>query len=297
MRRYVETILYLVIFPLVVVVGAIWFTFTFQNGEKSNQGNVVIRYLFELSNESNQAVEQSKLQIFSPADLGRSQRLVSLQSDPQFSSVNEGELGNVMDFQFGLIPPFGRQQIVITAELDLPNSPVAESIGDRGRYLSDSEYLSLKDPRIQKVAQQLKGQVTADVAKEIYDWAGNHIRYVGYIREDRGALYAVTYGQGDCTEYMYAMVAMLRVKGIPARGMAGFYLDRPQQVVKAEQYHNWAEYYDGSSWRILDPLNKNLDAGYGNYVRFREISMEGKRERFDSQRFVSYDKRLAISMN
>ena len=46
--------------------------------------------------------------------------------------------------------------------------------------------------------------------------------YVGYIKNDRGALYALKTKEGDCTEFMHLFVALCRANKIPARCIGGY---------------------------------------------------------------------------
>lgn len=39
-------------------------------------------------------------------------------------------------------------------------------------------------------------------------------------------------------------------------------------------YHNWAEFYDGRSWRIADPQQRVFDARYERYVTTRTAGPE-----------------------
>jgi len=59
--------------------------------------------------------------------------------------------------------------------------------------------------------------------------------------DERGALWALQNGVGDCSEYSYLFVALCRALGIPARIQAGFAFHRLDET--SEYGHMWAEYY------------------------------------------------------
>jgi transglutaminase-like putative cysteine protease len=96
----------------------------------------------------------------------------------------------------------------------------------------------------------------------------NNIEYSGYITEDRGALYALTHRQGDCTEYAHLVVALSRANNIPAR-MIGGYVTEHDIVPKPQDYHNWAEVFLKGVWRIVDAQKQRFFPENGEYTGFR----------------------------
>ena len=87
---------------------------------------------------------------------------------------------------------------------------------------------------------------------------------------DRGALYALKYKKGDCTEYMHLFAALCRVNNIPARGIGG-YICRGNCILKPSGYHNWAEFYDAGTWYSVDPQNKVFMKNSSDYIAMRII--------------------------
>ena len=258
--------------------------------------DVVLRYQIVLKNASNSAVHEAHVDILSPLD-AEYQKLVKIDSGSELSvSTIHKDGKNLLKFEFPLVSPFAEKIITVTAGLSIPNSAFADTVEKAGRYLSDGEYLQVSSEEMQGAIKRFENADKQQKPRLIYKWVLENLKYAGYIQEDRGALYALKTGKGDCTEYMYLLMALLRGNDIPARGFAGFYLSRKQQIVDAEDYHNWVAYFDGKYWRILDPLNSNFDKGYGNYVVLREVTTSTVANHLSSQRFVSYDSRLAISM-
>ncbi|UCG58908.1 MAG: hypothetical protein JSU70_05220, partial [Phycisphaerales bacterium] len=60
------------------------------------------------------------------------------------------------------------------------------------------------------------------------------------------------YAQGECSDFGMVLVAKLRAQGIPARAISGEY-------VQGWNYHCWAEFWDGTAWKVLDAT-----PGYGD---------------------------------
>jgi transglutaminase-like putative cysteine protease len=130
----------------------------------------------------------------------------------------------------------------------------------------------------------------------INEWVARHIRYTGYAREDRGALYALNSGRGDCTEYMYLFVALCRTKGIPARGVCGYVCENGG-VLKPSGYHNWAEFYDQGAWRIADPQKKVFMRNGDQYIAMRIINRAERDFGGGLHRFRFAGEGLSVKMN
>jgi hypothetical protein len=79
--------------------------------------------------------------------------------------------------------------------------------------------------------------------------------------EERGAVWALEKGVGDCSEYSYLFVALCRAAEIPARVQAGFAFHRVGEAL--EDGHMWAEYYlenygwvpVDATWRLFDAMD------------------------------------------
>nr|WP_305121429.1 transglutaminase-like domain-containing protein [Microbulbifer elongatus] len=141
------------------------------------------------------------------------------------------------------------------------------------------------------VAQNIKSKGEGVAA--ISNWLGKNIVDVGYVAEDRGALYAITNRKGDCTEFSTAFVALARASQIPSRVVGGFVLEQSGRL-QAENYHNWSEFKRDGKWNIADPQNNIVDSGYGLYVAFYNFNKHSRMS--NSHRFLSYDSRLSVQM-
>ena len=61
---------------------------------------------------------------------------------------------------------------------------------------------------------------------------------------------------------------MARANGIPARMVGGYNIDN-NAVLKATDYHNWAELYVDGAWLLLDTQKGRWLAPPEQYVAFR----------------------------
>jgi transglutaminase-like putative cysteine protease len=150
-------------------------------------------------------------------------------------------------------------------------------------------------PKIQAVAETLRAQDPMTTARRTFRWVADHVRDSGYLRDDRGALYALEHGRGDCTEHMYLFVALARANGIPARPMAGYIMEG-NGVLRARDHHNWAEFYADGAWHIADPHRGVFDDGYSHYVATRIIG-GASAAGFDPYRFPHAVDGLEVTMH
>jgi hypothetical protein len=107
-------------------------------------------------------------------------------------------------------------------------------------------------------------------AQKICSWVSNNIVYNGNLpAQEKGAFWAYTNLEGDCSEFSSLMVTLLRIQDIPARKVIGFLVSnnpklRPKpgdtwnyQVSESTDGvlgHAWVEYYiPDIGWIACDP--------------------------------------------
>jgi hypothetical protein len=130
------------------------------------------------------------------------------------------------------------------------------------KYVEPEELIESNNSRIISLAHNLTNNVDNSYEKAVrtYDFVRRHIHYEVQ-KEERGALWALENGTGDCSEYSYLFVALCRAAGIPARIQAGFAFHRPSETL--EDGHMWAEYYLENygwipadvTWRLFDMID------------------------------------------
>jgi hypothetical protein len=118
------------------------------------------------------------------------------------------------------------------------------------------------DTKIASQAQNLTKNEKGihEKVSKIYNYVITHMHYAAQ-DEERGAVWALENGVGDCSEYSYLFVALCRAAGIPARIQAGFAFHRINEPL--EDGHMWAEYYlenygwipVDATWRLFDVMD------------------------------------------
>jgi len=149
------------------------------------------------------------------------------------------------------------------------------------KYTQPDELIESNASEIVSLAQNLTINLDDLYEKvlEIYDFVVEHLYYMPQ-SEERGALWALEEGVGDCSEYSYLFVALCRAAGIPARVQAGFAFHAQSDTLN--DGHMWAEYYlvnygwipVDASWRLFDTVDDRHfssirsipeDTPYANY--------------------------------
>ena len=128
------------------------------------------------------------------------------------------------------------------------------------RYTQPEELIQSNNAEIVSKAQSLtenESRIHEKVSK-IYNFVITHMRYVAQ-DEEKGAIWALENGVGDCSEYSYLFVALCRAAEIPARIQAGFAFHQVGETL--EDGHMWAEYYlENYGWIPVDATWHLFDA-------------------------------------
>jgi transglutaminase-like putative cysteine protease len=257
-----------------------------------------IRYSFTLQNRSGRRLEGAKLWVFAPVSRSATQQCKALNSTPAHDVQPDAAGNQVLYFSFSDLGPYASGVIDVRAELVLSNrpNPIAISAEESAAYLQPGPFVESDHPVIVHLAGQWDGADPMSRAGRIFDWVAGHVQDAGYMGSERGALYALTQGRGDCSEYADLFVALCRASGIPARTVGG-YVCRQSTVLRPADYHNWAEFYHGGTWHLADPQKRVLGQDSADYVAMRIMGMPPKPAAAAFQRFRVTGDGLVVRMN
>lgn len=149
-------------------------------------------------------------------------------------------------------------------ELRYELGPCSDSGGLPTKFLQPEQWMESDSIEVLELADYIAGDMAdpCDKARAFYDWIGDNIAYSGHCTEDRGALFALHTGEGDCSEYAELYIALCRAAGVPARFIHGITPQAPGEGTTS--LHGWAEVYlPGTGWVPVDPT-------WGRYKERRE---------------------------
>ncbi|MBN1421960.1 MAG: transglutaminase domain-containing protein [Planctomycetes bacterium] len=140
----------------------------------------------------------------------------------------------------------------------------------RALYLSDAEFYRLDDPLVAEVGRVADGAPT--ILEEVRRLHDEIIARVEYVRDNRWdtAPEVLERGTGSCSEFNYAMIAVCRARGIPAR-YAGGTITKPDVGPWYEDrvYHRWTEVYlPRVGWYPVDLSRDNTAEKAGDIYRY-----------------------------
>ncbi|RLD30604.1 MAG: hypothetical protein DRI73_10125 [Bacteroidetes bacterium] len=255
-----------------------------------------ISYSFTLKNTTNQVIEKSEFWTYAPVKQTATQICGKITSSHDHDLITDSFGNQILHYTFGVIPPYGSKIITITAELKLSNISNEIKPGDLERFFGPEKYIEMNHSDIIRTAEKLKIEDLLETVKKTFMWVSGNIKYAGYISQDRGALYALKYKKGDCTEYMYLFAALCRANKIPAKCIGG-YVCQENSILKPSAYHNWVEIYNGKTWESADPQKKLLFKNQANYIAMRIIGKIKEGSMGNFHRFRVQGKGLKVKMN
>jgi transglutaminase-like putative cysteine protease len=255
-----------------------------------------VHYGFVVHNTTNRVVQNSQVWVQAPVKQSASQVCASIETSLA-ATLSVDRLNNqVLCFAFPEIAPLDTKIIAVAATVRLADAPNRSADQDLQPYLKPEKFCEADSPPIHQLADSLKRGSKQETARSIFDWVSRHIAYSGYQGRPRGAVFALKAKSGDCTELMYLFMALCRAAGIPARGVGG-YLCHANAVFKSADYHNWAEFHDGSRWQIVDCQNKVFMGRGSGFVAMEVLGADASPLAGSGSRFHCKGQGLKVRMS
>ncbi|WP_157131620.1 transglutaminase-like domain-containing protein [Piscinibacter gummiphilus] len=227
-----------------------------------------LRWSFELVNPLSRDLADQAVWLYVPAAETPVQTLDAVRLSVPWTLTRDALGHAVVEVRVPHLPALGRRVVSVTADLTLQDLPRETPLTDPAPWLRGERFIEVDDPAVRALAAGLRRTTPAETARAVYDWVRGHLEYAGYVPEDRGAADALARRRGDCTEYAYLVTALARANGIPARMVGGHDTDR-NAVLRAADYHNWAELHFDGRWNLVDAQKERWLRPADQYVAFR----------------------------
>ncbi|MEF8889119.1 MAG: transglutaminase domain-containing protein [Desulfohalobiaceae bacterium] len=224
-----------------------------------------VRYGFIVENPTSHVVRNATLWVYAPMKRTATQRCRKIQASSEFRRIRADRGHQILRFRFAVVPPYGSRQVTVRAELNMTSQPQSLPDKEMEAWLIPGPFVQSEADAIESRASQLRADTEKQTLREILSWVNSEIRYTGYSRRERGALNALQYGKGDCTEFADLYAALARSCGIPSRVVTGF-VHTGSGMLRPSMYHNWVEAFCKSSWRLTDPQKGVFDNHSSRYI-------------------------------
>ncbi len=260
--------------------------------------NKTVRYSFTIKNTENTLLKDPEFWAYAPVKQTAHQKVTNLKATHKYE-LTQDDLGNqIMHFKFPYLAPHAAKVITVTAQLLMSQQPntIQEKLEINQLYLGPENNIETDDQGIKQLAAKLKKPTNKETSKAINTWIENSLTYSGYIKDDRGAAYALSNKSGDCTEYSYLYTALTRANQIPSRVIGG-YVYKSNAILDPTDFHNWSEYYSDGKWHLVDPQGKKHEQDQQDYIAMRIISQKQENKMGNSHRFITVGQGLRVKLN
>lgn len=254
-----------------------------------------IQYGFTLQNETAHTLDKVDLWTFAPVERDEHQRCESLEASHSHDVMTDGLGNQTLHFVFREVPPYATKIVTVRADLVLSGLPRPGNSRDLDAFLKPEKTIESNDPAIRSLAASLRGSSPFETAERIFTWVAANVRYAEYLPHDRGALYAFKHRKGDCSELAALFAAGCRASGIPARVVGGF-VCTGDSVLRAGDYHDWAEFNVEGTWFVADPQRRIFRGEPTHYVAMRVTGGEAEKSVREFRRFRAEGEGVVVSM-
>lgn len=283
---------------LLVAVSCVIGVVAFLSYEKEPEYNIerMLKYSFTVTNPTNKFIKESNMWVYIPVKQTSTQKFISVQASHDYQLV-EDDLGNQkLNFDLPGVAPYGSVIVSIQVRVNMSELPNNTTIKDLALYLGSERYIESDNEVIKILASELRRSDETATTESIYSWVLENIEYKGFVSEDRGALFAVEHGEGDCTEYAHLVTALARAIGLPSRSIAGFVYSENARVA-AKDYHNWSEVMFDKKWWLVDAQKEVFMEKFADYIAMRIISTSEGDVSKNSQKYFHISAPLTAVMH
>ncbi len=260
---------------------AIWLLLVFAGSAAAsdNERLVALKVTVTVTNKGDMPISPYIHRITIPADDLPQQQLLRIDyphRDRYTVGKHSNGVDSFMEFRWD-IPR--RSSIVREATFHLRLKPydykkdTGQKITNSGYFfLNPSLYVESGSPEVRSIAESIR-RAHADKESQLraaFLYPQEHLSYQNM--SNKGALFAIREGKGDCTEYAALFAAISRSLGIPARLTSEFLFSKRNEF--SWPNHHATEVYLDGRWIPVDPnlaLESSLGYGFGTSATSKVI--------------------------
>lgn len=149
-----------------------------------------IQYRYALQNPSGHALKTLLFYVLAPIKQTSFQRCQDIQTSHPYEMQTDDYGHQYLRFTFDILPPYSTKIVTLQTKLILSSFTPKEKKQNLKSYLTSEKYIQSGHPLIVQTARKLKTRNTIKTAENIFNWVAAHIKYTGYTKNARGALYA-----------------------------------------------------------------------------------------------------------
>lgn len=240
-------------------------------GGQDSQREVVLSATLRIENRGDESVAEQVVSLTIPGDISNQQSVLSVTVPGQSAQKildHPNQVDRFITFR-SRVPARSVQEHTALFHIRLSRFAYKQHRGNTSEvgnthFLRPTTFVESTSREIAELARKTIGSFSGDEARLLaaYRYPQQHLKY----REiaNRGALFALHNGYGDCTEYAAVFVALARAMGYPARLTSEFNFSGDGTFDQPN--HHAAEVYVNGQWIPVDPnlgIDKTSEYGFG----------------------------------
>ena len=150
-----------------------------------------IQYSFSIQNMRNTLLSTAEMWCHAPVKETSFQHCLRLESSEPNELVLDNLGNQILHFTFSNFPPLATKIITIKSDPELSNKSRPVEVERLKIFLQPEQNIESDHLQIVQLARRLKGPDQLNTVQNIFKWVSDNIKYVGYLRNTRGALYAL----------------------------------------------------------------------------------------------------------
>ncbi len=270
--------------PRVLILCLAWLApAVFAGADAAGEQLVALKATITVKNAGDLPLDSYIQRLTIPANDHAQQQLLRIEypyPDQYTLRPHDNGVDHYMKFKWD-VPPRSQLSRAITFHLrltpfDHTQTSIRKSDSGGNAFLTPSRFVESEAGEVLAIARTIRHTYSSPERQlfAAFQYPQRNLRYTTL--DNKGALYALKHGSGDCTEYAALFVAIARALGIPARMTSEFNFSKDRSF-DAPNHHAAEAYLDGA-WIPVDPnlaLDPSLGYGFGHGTASKVVLQRG----------------------